>query len=258
MIIVGGCSFTDKEQPKSAQPMPLEFKMWPELLSEKTNTNVINLAICGIGNEIIFNRVVSEISKHDKIDYVIVGWTEWTRQDFMIKHKDDWRTLVPRRKDVVDKKLDREVFDYEYLNQWYLNTFSSEYPTPKQIINKNLQLFYSLQCICESRNIKLQMFQMLNPMSNYFEKDKEAKLFKKESMEHLIKNPLSLQIKEDTFMGWPCFNELGGFHLINFLERAGQYERISGIDAHPNAESHRNIMEFIYKELDVSFLETTK
>ena len=26
MIIVGGCSFTDKEQPKSAQPMPLEFK----------------------------------------------------------------------------------------------------------------------------------------------------------------------------------------------------------------------------------------
>ena len=77
-------------------------------------------------------------------------------------------------------------------------------------------------------------------------------------MEQLIKNPLSLQIKEDTFMGWPCFNELGGFHLINFLERAGQYERISGIDAHPNAESHRNIMEFIYKELDVSFLETTK
>ena len=112
MIIVGGCSFTDKEQPKSAQPMPLEFKMWPELLSEKTNTNVINLAICGIGNEIIFNRVVSEISKHDKIDYVIVGWTEWTRQDFMIKHKDDWRTLVPRQRDVVDKKLDREVFDY--------------------------------------------------------------------------------------------------------------------------------------------------
>ena len=49
------------------------------------------------------------------------------------------------------------------------------------------------------------MFQMLNPMSNYFEKDKEAKLFKKESMEHLIKNPLSLQIKRRYIYGMAVF-----------------------------------------------------
>ena len=48
-IIVGGCSFTDKFYPYTTKPLPHTFKMWPELLSDKTNIEVINTAKCGIG-----------------------------------------------------------------------------------------------------------------------------------------------------------------------------------------------------------------
>ena len=66
-IIVGGCSFTDKFYPFTVKPVPLHFKMWPELLSDKTNIEVINTAKCGIGNERIFHNVVSEIFNNDNI-----------------------------------------------------------------------------------------------------------------------------------------------------------------------------------------------
>ena len=50
-IIVGGCSFTDKNYPKSAKPKPLDFKMWPTLIGEMYGLEVINTAKCGFGNQ---------------------------------------------------------------------------------------------------------------------------------------------------------------------------------------------------------------
>ena len=52
-----------------------------ELLSDKTNIEVINTAKCGIGNERIFHGVIREIFNNENIERVIVAWTEWTRQD---------------------------------------------------------------------------------------------------------------------------------------------------------------------------------
>ena len=58
-IIVGGCSFTDKNMPKRAVPNPMDFKMWPEILGEITNYEIINTARCGAGNKKIFSDVTN-------------------------------------------------------------------------------------------------------------------------------------------------------------------------------------------------------
>ena len=69
-------------------------------MAERTGKKVINTAKCGSGNRRIFETVITELFKHD-IEQVIVGWTEWTRQDFLVKN--GWHTVVPRKNDDRDK-----------------------------------------------------------------------------------------------------------------------------------------------------------
>ena len=74
-IIVSGCSFTDKNMPKHAKPNAMDFKMWPEVLGEVTEREVINVGVCGSGNRSILHNVVKEVLKHNPkdIDAVIVA-----------------------------------------------------------------------------------------------------------------------------------------------------------------------------------------
>ena len=83
-IIVGGCSFTDKNYPKTARPNSLNFKMWPEIMGDKLNCEVINTAKCGYGNQAIFHETLKAVWENiDNIEHVYVMWSEWARQDFL-------------------------------------------------------------------------------------------------------------------------------------------------------------------------------
>ena len=48
------------------------------------------------------------------------------------------------------------VYNPVVLFDFYQNAFAQEYPTVEQIINENINRFYSLYCICKERNIKLK------------------------------------------------------------------------------------------------------
>jgi len=70
-IIVGGCSFTDKNYPSRAKPKPLHFKMWPEVIGELYDCEVINTARCGFGNMAIYHETLDAIIKNkDNIKHV--------------------------------------------------------------------------------------------------------------------------------------------------------------------------------------------
>lgn len=249
MIIVGGCSFTDKNMPKSAVPNPMDFKMWPELLSEKLNIEVINTAKCGSGNERIYHSVMNEIFKHDekKIDRVIIAWSEWTRQDFMVG--DTWKSIVPKIKDMKDEHTKTKVYDYAKLNQWYNECFNNDYPNIENVIRKNLHFFYSMYAVCKQKNIELRMFQMISSVNNYYQSEIEMDVLKSKTDHELIKNNITLELDDKIFWGWPCLRSLGGIELIRYLEKNDQYIRINHIDAHPNDLGQKYIMEFIYNEI---------
>ena len=246
-IIVGGCSFTDKFYPYTTKPLPHTFKMWPELLSDKTNIEVINTAKCGIGNERIFHSVIAEIFNNENIERVIVAWTEWTRQDFLVNN--NWVTLKPNLKVSATCKPKYGVYDLHELQNWYNNAFGSSYPTPENIVNKNINLFYSLYAICKSRDIELKMFQMINAFNRYQIKDNDYEHDIKIAQKSMISNPISTEINEDMFWGWPVFGKLGGIELVRHLDRNNKYHAISDVDHHPNEETQKNIMEFIYENI---------
>ena len=283
-IIIGGCSFTDKNMPKTAQPESMNFKMWPEVLGDLTGYEIINTAICGIGNRRILNDVINEIVKHEPKDiaYVIVAWTEWTRQDFLIeatvpskrtwrtygyewdlklkekakknnvsfnsfKLKEDaeknWRTIIPKFADEKDNYTKEIPHEDKYLDRMYSTAFDAGYPNDKAISDTNLQKIFALQSICESQHIDYRMFQVLPPFN----------LWKQQHIRNFINNPISSIINESKFIGYPIFESLGGYDisdlLISKFGRMGM--RINLVDGHPNEKSHEFIAERVFKTLDL-------
>ena len=55
------------------------------------------------------------------------------------------------------------------------------------------------------------------------------------------------KINVNNFIGWPMFNELGGFSLAHKVMKAR--DRISELDSHPNKQGHERIAEFLYDRL---------
>lgn len=261
-IIVGGCSFTDKDYSIKANPPINPFLSWPEVLAEQTGKEVINTAKSGSGNRRIYQKVLNEIFKHDNIEHVIVGWSEWTRQDFLVKNgwgEDGWHTVVPRVRDAKDAITKTNVVDEDVLFDFYMDAFNFDYPTPSQIVNENLNQFYSLQCICKERNIKLKMFQMLLPVNSFFKVQTEedmkqgrniekARMYNATFVKSVLSHPLLLEM-DDTFWGWPVFEDIGGIDVLRYLTKRDLWEPISHIDKHPNKKTHENIAKLIQENL---------
>ena len=276
-IIVGGCSFTDKNMPRHAKPNAMDFKMWPEVLGEVTEREVINVGVCGSGNRSILHNVVKEVLKHNPkdIDAVIVAWSEWTRQDILSDNKDytdyPFRTILPRVSDVKDSFTKDSIVDSETKVDSYYDMLETKFPKDIDIMNDNLQIMYMFQCFCNENHLNFLQMQMLptynkfrkesNTTANYdteetLDPDKyptDLEMEKRQIRERdFIKNPISLLIEDSKFIGYPIFERLGGYNMLELLRKTyGESYRISGIDAHPNEESHRFLADRVLEALDL-------
>tara|TARA_B100000963_G_scaffold339774_1_gene337797 strand:- start:976 stop:1743 length:768 start_codon:yes stop_codon:yes gene_type:complete len=247
-IIAGGCSFTDKDFPKFASPNPLDYKMWPEVIGEKLDCEVINTGRCGFGNYAIYHTTLNAIMKH-KVDHVFVMWSDWTRQDFLIdsfasstrmsgKAGGDYVSLHPfywgiKESDVI--KWYNESFTKNFPHKHiHGKEFTASMPNIQQLIDTNINYIFSMQAICEKLNIKYTACQAM-------ENDRFLPSI-------LIKHPYLEHIKN--FYGWPMDKKLGGFTMVDLLKK--EYKnayKVSEEDAHPNEIGHKfignKIMEYI-------------
>ena len=70
------------------------------------------------------------------------------------------------------------------------------------------------------------------------------------------------EINERLFLGWPMFNELGGWNIDTWLDTVdsggckgkNSDVRISDEDNHPNKKGHKKITEMLYNEIKGSVL----
>ena len=104
---------------------------------------------------------------------------------------------------------------------------------------------FSLQILCERYNLPLKQFQMLPLFYEY-----EIKHIKNFISINLIKNLFIDKIDEDSFIGWPPTNELGGFNILDKLDYYNNPNRvISEEDNHPSAEGQKFIAELLYENI---------
>ena len=181
ILLVSGDSWTDSNFESVHHPeMDTSWKKWPEILAEKLELNLVNVAFSGSGNQYIYSSLLDKIVELDNIALVIAGWSKGSRSDYEIGGI--------KRNIMHDSRGDIDYF-----------------------IKRNLRLFYSLQTVCAYHNLPLKQFHMLHPHWHTIHgEDKHSK-------ESIDKRRLNN--KKINFIGFTGEPQLGGWTMHDLLQQ---------------------------------------
>lgn len=218
-LIVSGCSFCNKNFSSVFHPdLDCSWPKWPEILAERLGMECINLGKSGAGSEFIYSTLLEKVSYTNDIGLVIAAWSKSERRD--------WQ---------------------EPDNTW-LNSIYDEKGTNRYWIQRHLRYYYSFQILCEYLQVPYKQFQMLKCGEGNSNLSWHAD--RKETMVAFGTNPIINLINENNFIGWPTFQEYGGFDVqTKFIRTKDKRFEISDEDPHPNAQGHKLIADFIYENI---------
>lgn len=225
-LIVSGDSWTEANYfSRMYLEEKCEWPKWPQLLADKLNMKVINLAKSGQGNEYIYSTLLDKIldTNPEEIGMVIAAWSSPERRDY---YSNNWH---------ADRPDIRGNFKY--------------------FVQRSHRLYYSFQQVCESLNIKYRQVQMLSFFKNFIWETKEADtnirhdllgIDEKEILKDIIESKYTHNINKN-FIGWPAVEELGGYSIQDQIRELRL--QIGIADTHPNALGHETIANYIYDRL---------
>ena len=246
VLLTSGCSFTDNWWTKK-----YGFPVWSELLAKELDLDCINLGKRGLGNDYIFNSIIDKLAtEKDRVDLVVVMWSEFARIDFEVKEEDDTDTHVKKGLPWISVSNSSNV-SHTNLRE-VLTTFINEkdlngtliYRKPfemAELIKKSLRTFYIFQEFMERMNIPYIQIIGTHPFKGIAQHKKAAT--------HLIDSPYLDQINKKTFLGWPIFKGIGGWCIGDVLNRM-ENVRMSTEDSHPNQKGHKVIADLLRDNYD--------
>ena len=254
-LIVAGCSYVD-DYAKS-QNLP-SFPLWPDLLANKLNMQVINLGKCGAGNKEIYSKIVDTIITEDKIGLVIPMWSEFQRVSFYVDHLKSWKSF----------HTDRDYLNAEWTDNFNKGMSGVAPPNPlkkkmpyriaseyrefglngiKAVTEDSLRMMYAFQTLCENRDIPYLQMQGPFPIMSKSKFDNEKKL-----STTIINSIYLREIPKATFVGWPIIKSIGGYCADDYLTKSTNCV-ISKEDRHPNAKGHELISEILYDKYNSNY-----
>jgi hypothetical protein len=167
-LIVCGCSFS------KGHSLP-ETETWGGYTANKLNLKLHNIAVGGMGNEWISQRVISYFLNNKELlqnSVVMIGWSEAARLMGTFENGDEYNELVTicpqdfyddesgdrRRKDWPD---DLRYHGYVKRNYKYLSKFFSSFPF---CLYKTYYSIYILKQFLESNNIPYLFFDAIGKL----------------------------------------------------------------------------------------------
>jgi len=207
------------------------FPRWPQHLADKLDMECVNLGRCGAGNQQISSKLIDTVLSEKNIGLVVLMWSEWMRQDFQ-DPANGWYSFHPHRdnseteKYPIDSKSRNSILQYN-------NTYD--------VTMKSLRHFLIAQMLL--KDIPYLMIQGPVPVSDIGEH------WKKALPTPMINSKIFDEINPDQFIGWPILKQIGGYTVIDILNKVDPERkqlRISDEDSHPNAEGHKIIAQEIY------------
>ena len=247
-LIVSGCSYTASEYISSAYPdMDTSSPKWPEILAEKLNMKLVNLAFSGAGNRFILQTLLEAIERtpKDEIGLVVAAWSQ--------SNRDDWQEYKS------NFKFNNERFVKGF--KWQ-NTRTNRPGDVFSWVRETLLGYITLQNVCKRYDIPLRQFQMISLYEGWtdglerLEKDKLAGLPKYEYKGDMRadRKQIRLHIKEyeqfinhNTFFGYEKTNDLNDkISPALWANIQDDIHKISTIDEHPNKLGQEKLTEIIY------------
>ena len=293
LLIASGCSYTDilyhHDKYKKEKPKFPVTDCWPSILAKKIGVdNYVNLGKAGAGNEYICFSILNTIANNPNTKIIVAAfWGEYSRiwlqfentpmqykfgppiqptatslrnkirlykeQQELTKIKDKakfWSRHYARMPYVTANDFKKHA-TYEpiikintILNEWFYNL--------ELFVTKNLSLIYLLQETLKRRDIQFCFAQGIPPrwLGIAPQEDYEMHV-------ELLENKLTDLIDDTFFIGWPCYETLGGFHYQNLpeiLNNPEKYNIIEG-DPHPNQNGHNYIANMFYQRYEKNYIK---
>jgi len=247
-LIAIGCSYTEHYLNSMHTEIKLDFMRWPQILANKLDMKCHNLGLCGMGHEYMISKLLDVIMSERNIGLIVIMWSEWQRMDF--EHENYWQRLMPQR-------------DNSQVEQWPLDidarTVLLNYNNTCAATMYSLRKFLTAQKLM--RDIPYIMIQGPDPLPDplYLHPKNDQISFesviknRKISIKQIIKSPINYEINEDKFMGWPIFENMGGYSVDNILDKVDPTRnkfRVSSEDSHPNGEGHEYIAKMLHDKYE--------
>ena len=253
-LIIGGCSYTDNYAKKHKMP---EFPIWGELLADKLDMDLINLARCGFGNQAIYTTILERTLKEKNVGLIVAMWSEVQRLN-IYKNTQlnpkwqhyNWQCFHPERI-VLDAEWHDQFYKPPSKNpkksglQWDVSNVYRDYDIDciKGATISSLSFMYSFQNFCEANDVPYLQVQGCQPLMGKSEPTQNIQY--KEFCNLIINSPYVDKIK-DTFLGWPIDPRIGGYSIDSKLE---DEHRFAPEDTHPNEIGHKFISEVLYNAI---------
>lgn len=233
LLITAGCSFTDPKHPGYSNE---GITLWPELVANDINADLLNLGKLGTGNDYISNMVTDAvIDNHDRDIVVMVLWSSFNRINLF-----DYHWFVMPQADEKLKDLSPARYKLSELIKSEIDPSKLPYgfEFDKCFLNYNLRAIWRLNDFLKHRNIEFYQahsFSIINnilwiaPYSINDELTPEEMKWQKEREQKLIEyTPTNRYFSEDYFTthSWR--------ENIRFLQ--DESLQIGNGDIHPNQE----------------------
>lgn len=202
MLLAVGCSFTCKRYEGDVP--------WPEHLSKELNKPLINKGMEGVSNKYIFRITMSELQKNPEIDTVVLGLTGWDRFEFVKKRymkedsinnttgktlkfmnvathhqlpdNFDGRYLAEVGKNIEELKID-DLAGYSYIEHYNIPYF----------IDETVSYILALHDVCDRRNIKLIIMQLVPEFNGYFRYNYIGKRFSNQFLKPYVEKKSNIK-----------------------------------------------------------------
>ena len=269
-LVCIGDSWTD-DNFKSRLVDEDNYPKWPKLVADRLNMNLLNLGSSGSGNHEIFTKFTDLINETKDIDGIIIMWSEPDRVDLEV-HKgyklssynkvtdSGFYHYSPRRsagnknspiEKYLDRLTDEQIEKNEYVgrNNFMLNVartyHNKQDPISQTILDmgiwsletswkQTMRYMFLVQSMCKGLDIKYLQVQGIHPFFTW-QREQDYKKSLHSFLKWFQEQSYIYSIDETTFLGWPIFQEIGGFSMSHNIEK------ISDRDTHPNSVGHKEI-----------------
>jgi len=256
-ILAVGDSFTSANFRSIPYPdYDVSYDKWPAIIGKEFNQEVVNLGMCGTGNDFITTTALDQIlAKPDRYSLVLIGTTDITR--FSVYR---YFNLHPIQTNIVLKRQDStfssKIADYQKVSMGLFEYLCDHVIHPRkgpilihQMYREFILQILRIQNACKINNIPLIITSLISPLSyqvirNVYHTD--LPYSKEDMLKQFINVKEFYQVDPSNIIGWPFYPELGGYQITDSFT---DDHRIGEHDAHPNKLGHELIAQQILKEL---------
>lgn len=242
--VVVGCSYASDWATHIGLP---RFTIWPELLAEHFNLELVNLSRPGASNKEIVSKALDAVVKYKDMEALFVMWTEFDRISFQ-SDQPWWKSFS------AETSLREKVECFPGCQEISKVMLENDCVQLQAMVDDTIRTMYTFQTVME--HLDINYIHMQGPSPNPFF-DYSVYDFSKA----ITKAPHFDLIQESKLLGWPCTRNIAGWNMDDFFRFHVKDDNLKfedctidgENDAHPNRLGNQYIFHIMKNQYEQTY-----